>query len=61
MQAKSSYGMNGLGHISKNKFTQVKVKQLDSNCLTNINPLGSLCETCTNGNQARFPFAKSKK
>lgn len=51
-----------LGHISKNKFNQMKIKLLaeDSNCLKEINPLDSLCESCINGKQTRLPFAKIK-
>lgn len=51
-----------LGHISKNKFIQLKMKELaeDSICLNNVNPLEFLCESCIQGKQARLPFAKNK-
>lgn len=51
-----------LGHISKEKFTKIKLNKLadDSVCLKEINPFDSICEACICGKQARLPFAKTK-
>ena len=51
-----------LGHISKEKFTKIKVNKLayDNACLQNIEPIDSLCEACINAKQARLPFGKAK-
>uniref|UniRef100_V5GMX9 Copia protein n=1 Tax=Anoplophora glabripennis TaxID=217634 RepID=V5GMX9_ANOGL len=51
-----------LGHIGKNKFTEIKTKDLFQNTvpLNEINPTDKLCEACVYGKQSCFPFAKSK-
>ena len=51
-----------LGHIGKNKFLNIKNKQMveDIGLLDHITPVDSLCEACINGKQTRLPFNKHK-
>lgn len=52
----------GLGHISKGKFLEIKKNNLfcDNNILANVNPTNEMCEACLNGKQARLRFEKRK-
>lgn len=51
-----------LGHISKNKFLELKNKNMidDANQIDQVLPIDSLCEACINGKQACLPFEKAK-
>ncbi|CAD7091660.1 unnamed protein product [Hermetia illucens] len=51
-----------LGHIGKQKFIELKNKQMiyDLDQICNINPSIDLCEACIKGKQAKLPFNKEK-
>lgn len=51
-----------LGHMSKQKFTEMKGKQMtnDGDLIKNISPPQGLCDTCVKGKQARLPFKHEK-
>lgn len=51
-----------LGHISKNKFLELKNKQMvnDIAQIDKIMPNDNLCEACISGKQCRLPFNKAK-
>lgn len=51
-----------LGHISKNKFQELKVNKMveDSNHIETVVPTDNLCEACLNGKQTRLPFNQTK-
>lgn len=51
-----------LGHISKDKFNELKSKEMffDVDLIKNVQPSDNICEACLNGKQARFSFKKTK-
>ena len=51
-----------LGHISKNKFLELKNNKMfvDISKLENVSPHDNLCEPCISGKQARLHFDKVK-
>lgn len=51
-----------LGHMSKNKFLQLKNYNMieDINQISTVTPTNDLCESCINGKQSRLPFNKGK-
>lgn len=61
---KNSYDLwhQRLGHISKNKFIELKSNNMlsDTNQIENVLPNDNLCEACINGKQSRLPFNQAK-